>query len=114
MPRVRDFRPATLAAQASPKLQVDWKPTIGFEGRVWQFLIFLPRWFLTSEGRTMICTAEDEALLEDLPLTQGKRAPNNSGLLAFFLLPYGLFRVDCKMKNQSPFVTGAALLRLFP
>jgi len=66
MPRVRDFRPATLHAHSSPKLQVDWKPNIGFEGRVWQFLIFLPRWFLTSKGRTMICTAEDEALLEDL------------------------------------------------
>ena len=45
---------------------MDWKPKIGFEGRVWQFLIFLPRWFLTSEGRTIICTAEDEPMLEDL------------------------------------------------
>ncbi len=43
MPRVRDFRPATFQALASPKLQVDWKPDTGFEGRVWQFLIFLPR-----------------------------------------------------------------------
>src|SRR5438067_2274974 len=66
MPRVRDFRPASLHDQASPKLQVAWKPNVGFEGRVWQFLIFLPRWFLSSEGRTMICTAGDEALLEDL------------------------------------------------
>ena len=66
MPRVRDFRPAALEAYASPKLQVAWKPNAGFEGRVGQFRIFLPRWFLTAEGRTVICTAEDEALLEDL------------------------------------------------
>jgi hypothetical protein len=65
MPRARDFRAATLQAHVSSKLKVDWKPNTGFEGRVWQFLIFLPRWFLTSEWRTMICTAEDEALLED-------------------------------------------------
>ena len=66
MPRVREFRPAGLRAHASPKLHVDWKPGRGFEGRVRQFLIFLPRWVLNSEGRTTICTAEDEALLEDL------------------------------------------------
>jgi hypothetical protein len=66
MPRVRDFQPASLHVHASPKLQVDWKPNTGFAGRVWQFLIFLPRWFLTAQGRTMICTPEDEALLEDL------------------------------------------------
>jgi hypothetical protein len=65
MPRVRDFRPATLHAHASPKLQAGWNPNTGFEGRVWRFLIFLPRWLLTSEARTTICTAEDEALLED-------------------------------------------------
>jgi hypothetical protein len=66
MPRVRDFRPAALDAYVSTNLQVDWKPNVGFEGRVGQYLIFLPRWFLTAEGRTTICTAEDEALFEDL------------------------------------------------
>jgi hypothetical protein len=66
MPRVRDFRPTTLDNFVSSKLRVDWRPDLGFEGRVWQFLIFLPRWLLTSQGRTAICSAEDKALLEDL------------------------------------------------
>ncbi len=66
MPRVRDFRPAALDAYASPKLQVGARSKTAFEGPVWQFAIFLPRWLLTSAGRTMVCTAEDEARLEDL------------------------------------------------
>ncbi len=66
MPRVRDFDPAALHAYASPQLPVAWKPGAGFEGRAWQFQLFLPRWVVTSESRSMICTAEDEALLQDL------------------------------------------------
>jgi hypothetical protein len=66
MPRVREFRPAALDAYASPKLQVGARSETGFEGPVWQFAIFLPRWLLTSAGRNMICNAEDEARLEDL------------------------------------------------
>ncbi len=66
MPRARDFDPTSLHPHASQRLQVKWKPGIGFKGRVWQFHIYLPRWLLTSEGKTAICTAEDESLLEDL------------------------------------------------
>jgi len=66
MPRVRDFQPENLHGYASSKLQVNWRPHKGFEGRVWQFLILLPRWYITTQARTMICTAADEALLEDL------------------------------------------------
>jgi hypothetical protein len=66
MPRVRDFRPAALDAHVSPRLQVPWTPNIGFEGRVWQFVIFLPRWLVTAGGKTVICSAEDEAALEDV------------------------------------------------
>jgi hypothetical protein len=65
MPRVRDFRPAALNAYASPKLQVGAIRN-RIRWAVWQFAIFLPRWLLTSAGRSMVCTAEDEARLEDL------------------------------------------------
>jgi hypothetical protein len=65
MPRVRDFHPENLHSHASPRLHVDWKPNTGLEGRVWQFVIFLPRWLVASEIKTPICTTEDEALLED-------------------------------------------------
>ncbi len=66
MPRVRDFDPAALQVHASPKLQVASKPGIGFEGPVWQFTIFLPRWFDTADRRTMVCTAADERALQNL------------------------------------------------
>jgi hypothetical protein len=66
MARVRDFDPGAIKAYASPHLHVDWEPITGLRGRVWQFMIFLPRWFLTADRRTMICTAADEANLEDL------------------------------------------------
>jgi hypothetical protein len=42
MPRVRDFRPANMAAFASPKIRVPFSPGSGFIGRVWQFDIFVP------------------------------------------------------------------------
>lgn len=65
MARVRDFSPAALQWY-NPRLQVTWKPGSTFEGRVWQFTIFLPRWFLNEERHESICTANDEDLLEDL------------------------------------------------
>jgi len=37
-----------------------------FETRVWQFLIFLPRWLMTAEGQERICTDEDQTNLEEL------------------------------------------------
>ena len=37
-----------------------------FETRVWQFLIFFPRWLVTTRGRERICTDEDQKNLEEL------------------------------------------------
>jgi len=61
MPRVRDFKPEALQAFFSPKLQVGTP----FEGPVWQFIIFIPRWLLASTDRISIFSAKDEATLED-------------------------------------------------
>ncbi len=66
MPRVRDFNPAALDPDATPQLVVHWGARRFFENRVWQFLILLPRWFLTGTVREPICTARDERLLEEL------------------------------------------------
>ncbi len=65
MPRVRDFSPAALQEHVSSKLRVGWASKTGFEGPAWQFVIFLPRWVLTFEGRGAISTADDETQLED-------------------------------------------------
>lgn len=45
---------------------VHWAARFFFANRVWQFLILLPRWFLTGTAREPICTARDERLLEEL------------------------------------------------
>jgi len=66
MTRVRNFRPAALDSHASLRLQVSWNTEIFFETRVWQFLIFLPRWLMTGTGRERICTDEDQTNLEEL------------------------------------------------
>ena len=66
MTRLRDFRPTTLDGHASPQLRVSWKTGMFFETRVWQFLIFLPRWLITTEGQERICTDEDQTNLEEL------------------------------------------------
>lgn len=66
MARVRDFNPAALADRAAPHLQVAWKRASRFEGRVWQFMILLPRVLVTSRGRETVCTGNDEDLLRRL------------------------------------------------
>lgn len=66
MARVRDFRPGVLQKYRHPRLEVAWRPGSGFEGRVWQFTIFLPRRFLGGGVQQTICTTRDEDLLESL------------------------------------------------
>jgi len=66
MPRVRDFNPAALSPHGTPQLLVDWETRRFFANGVWQFLILLPRWFVTGTGHEPICTARDERLLEEL------------------------------------------------
>jgi len=66
MTRVRDFNAAALDTHVSPRLQVLWKTGTFFETRVWQFLIFFPRWLVTTEGQERICTDEDQKSLEEL------------------------------------------------
>lgn len=66
MARVRDFRPEVLQKYRHPRLEVAWRPGSGFEGRVWQFTIFLPRRFLGRGVQQTICTTRDEDLLENL------------------------------------------------
>jgi hypothetical protein len=68
MARVHDFLSAALDAGADSRLQVTWNHGWLFENRIWQFLIFLPRWLLTEAGREEIFTIQDcdrlQALLE--------------------------------------------------
>jgi hypothetical protein len=66
MTRVRDFNPTALDTHASPGLHVSWKTGWFFETRVWQFIIFLPRWLVSAEARERICTDEDQKNLEEL------------------------------------------------
>ncbi len=66
MTRVRDFKSSALGVHAAPQLQVDWQAQSFFENRVWQFLIFLPRWLRTEGGREVIFSARDVDLLQDL------------------------------------------------
>ncbi len=66
MTRVRDFNAAALDTHVSPWLQVSWKTGVFFETRVWQFIIFLPRWLVSAEARERICTDEDQKNLEEL------------------------------------------------
>lgn len=66
MPRVRDFNPDALSAYSTPHVQVNWEPRMLFENRVWQFVIFLPRWFVKKDGQEEVCTVGDQDLLEGL------------------------------------------------
>lgn len=66
MTRVRDFNAAVLDTHVSPRLQVSWKTSMFFETRVWQFIIFFPRWLVSTEARERICTDEDQKSLEEL------------------------------------------------
>jgi len=66
MPRNRDFSPSALDDHSAPRLRVDWRPQSFFEKRVWQFLIFLPRWLRTESGREVIFSAHDVDLLQGL------------------------------------------------
>lgn len=66
MSRVRDFNPPTLDVHATLQLQAEWRPQLFFENRVWQFLIFLPRWLHTKDGREAIFSAHDVDLLQSL------------------------------------------------
>lgn len=67
MPRQRDFGPDALQIHADSHLRAHWNsPSWLFENRVWQFAVFVPRWFLGTEGREPICTAHDLRLLEDM------------------------------------------------
>ena len=68
MARVRDFLTEAPDGQTDARLQVTWNHGWFLENRIWQFLIFLPRWLLTDTGREEIFTTEDcdrlQALLE--------------------------------------------------
>jgi len=66
MPRLRDFTPSTLETYKGPRLHPTWNHGWFFESRVWQFVIFLPRWLVKDDAREEICTAHDERLLEEL------------------------------------------------
>lgn len=66
MTRIRDFNAAALSVYASHQLEVSWRTGMFLENRVWQFLIFLPRWLVTTEGQERICTDEDQKKLEEL------------------------------------------------
>jgi len=67
MTRQRDFDPDVLGAHTDTRLLARWNsPSWFFENRVWQFAIFVPRWFLGAEEREPLCTAHDLRLLEDM------------------------------------------------
>jgi len=66
MPRARDFDPVAVAACVHPRIQVNWGPKMFFENRVWQFVIFLPRWIVKEGEQDEICTVGDQDLLEGL------------------------------------------------
>lgn len=66
MPRVRDFNPAVLAVCVHPRIQVNWRPRVFLENRVWQFVIFLPRWVVKEDEQDEVCTVGDQDLLEGL------------------------------------------------
>lgn len=64
MSRNRDFDPRSLLQAASLRLQVNWGARHFFENRVWQFIVFLPRWLLIRDTREQICTANDQDQLQ--------------------------------------------------
>jgi len=66
MARQRDFDQGVLDHYVDLRLKVRWNSTGLFENRVWQFVVLVPRWLLTSGGREPICTAHDLRLIEDL------------------------------------------------
>lgn len=66
MPRLRDLNPLALEAQKNPRLQPVWNHGWFSESRVWQFVVFLPRWLVKDSEQEEICTAHDERLLEGL------------------------------------------------
>lgn len=66
MPRVRDFNADAAYPYATPHIQVDWGHRMFFKNRVWQFVIFLPRWLVRPDGQEEVCTVGDQDLLEGL------------------------------------------------
>lgn len=66
MGHVRNFDISALNGVTNQHLQIVWNSSKLFENRVWQFTIFLPRWFVTGEGKEEIFTAQDGDLLQGL------------------------------------------------
>lgn len=67
MARQRDFDPDALESHTDNRLLAHWNsPLWLFENRVWQVAVFVPRWFLSADGREPICTAHDLRLLEEM------------------------------------------------
>jgi len=66
MARVRDFDPLALLTKKSPKLRASFNARSSFQGKAWEFQLFLPRWLIINGARTSVCTVRDQNFVRQL------------------------------------------------